>query len=119
MWRRERQTSALTGPGLQHGLSKGLCVIVAWTWSGTSQTTSCVLLSAIRESEDGLGGLEKQELLHSECWVHGSGEEEEVAQNARGVEIKETGLFGVDEADRNIVEKVVDFISSISYCGNC
>lgn len=32
--------------------------------------------------------------------------------------MKETGLFGVDEAYRNIVKKVVDFISSICYWGN-
>lgn len=38
--------------GLRNGLIKGLCGLLAWTWSRSSQTTSCLLLS-----EDGLGAL--------------------------------------------------------------
>lgn len=47
------------------------------------------------------------------CWGHRSGEE--VARKARGDVMKETGFIGVNEADREIGKKVVDFVSSISY----
>lgn len=47
------------------------------------------------------------------CWGHGSGEE--VAQKAGGDVMKEIGFIGVNEADRDIGKKVVDFVSSISY----
>lgn len=47
------------------------------------------------------------------CWGHGSGEE--VAREAGGDVMKETGVVGVNEADRDIGRKVVDFISSNSY----